>query len=186
MSKPLRTGTRSANSIGVSGKGNDMTYRVNANIRNVRGVMRGDYRNTYGISVFLSYHIANKVTVSYQSNYSGVKSKNSPYGTFSDYVTLNPYDGPYDETGALLKKLTWDVNNPLYEAKAGNYDKTSSNTFTNNVNIRWDVMKGLYLTANGSIVSTSSNHEIFTSPTSAVYLSEEDLTKKGYLQGKSQ
>lgn len=182
MSKPLRTGYTIGNSIGVSGKGNDMTYRVNANIRNVKGVMRGDYRNTYGISVFLSYHIANKVTVSYQSNYSGVKSKNSPYGTFSDYVTLNPYDGPYDETGALLKKLTWDVNNPLYEAKAGNYDKTSSNTFTNNVNIRWDVMKGLYLTANGSIVSTSSNHEIFTSPTSAVYLSEEDLTKKGYLQ----
>ena len=75
----------------------------------------------------------------HQSNYSGVKSKNSPYGTFSDYVTLNPYDSPYDETGALLKKLTWDVNNPLYEAKAGNYDKTSSNTFTNNVNIRWDI-----------------------------------------------
>ena len=99
MSKPLRTGYTIGNSIGVSGKGNDMTYRVNANIRNVRGVMRGDYRNTYGISVFLSYHIANKVTVSYQSNYSGVKSKNSPYGTFSDYVTLNPYDGPYDETG---------------------------------------------------------------------------------------
>lgn len=44
--------------------------------------MKGDYRNTYGISVFLSYHIADKVTVSYQSNYSGVKSKNSPYGTF--------------------------------------------------------------------------------------------------------
>ena len=182
MSKPLRTGYTIGNSIGVSGKGNDMTYRVNANIRNVKGVMKGDYRNTYGISVFLSYHIADKVTVSYQSNYSGVKSKNSPYGTFSDYVTLNPYDSPYDETGALLKKLTWDVNNPLYEAKAGNYDKTSSNTFTNNVNIRWDIMKGLYLTANGSIVSNLSNHEIFTSPTSAVYMSEEDLMKKGQLQ----
>lgn len=158
-----------------------MTYRVNANLRNVKGVMKGDYRNTYSVSVFLSYHIANKVTVSYQSNYSGVKSKNSPYGTFSDYVTLNPYDSPYDETGVLVQKLSWDVNNPLYEAKCGNFDKTSDNTFTNTVNIRWDIMKGLYLTANGSLVTGQSNQEIFTSPTSAVYLSEKDLTKKGQL-----
>lgn len=181
MSKPLRTGYTIGNSIGISGKGNDMTYRVNANLRNVKGVMKGDYRNTYSVSVFLSYHVANKVTVSYQSNYSGVKSKNSPYGTFSDYVTLNPYDSPYDETGVLVQKLSWDVNNPLYEAKCGNFDKTSDNTFTNTVNIRWDIMKGLYLTANGSLVTGQSNQEIFTSPTSAVYLSEEDLTKKGQL-----
>lgn len=181
MSKPLRTGYTIGNSIGISGKGNDMTYRVNANLRNVKGVMKGDYRNTYSVSVFLSYHIANKVTVSYQSNYSGVKSKNSPYGTFSDYVTLNPYDSPYDETGVLVQKLSWDVNNPLYEAKCGNFDKTSDNTFTNTVNIRWDIMKGLYLTANGSLVTGQSNQEIFTSPTSAVYLSEKDLTKKGQL-----
>ena len=177
MSKPLRTGYTIGNSIGISGKGNDMTYRVNANLRNVKGVMKGDYRNTYSVSVFLSYHVANKVTVSYQSNYSGVKSKNSPYGTFSDYVTLSPYD----ETGVLVQKLSWDVNNPLYEAKCGNFDKTSDNTFTNTVNIRWDIMKGLYLTANGSLVTGQSNQEIFTSPTSAVYLSEEDLTKKGQL-----
>ena len=106
MSKPLRTGYTIGNSIGVSGKGNDMTYRVNANIRNVKGVMKGDYRNTYGISVFLSYHIADKVTVSYQSNYSGVKSKNSPYGTFSDYVTLNPYERVFIVDYQRYKKIS--------------------------------------------------------------------------------
>ena len=57
MSKPLRTGYTIGNSIGVSGKGNDMTYRVNANIRNVRGVMRGDYRKylRYKCILVLSY-----------------------------------------------------------------------------------------------------------------------------------
>ena len=68
MSKPLRSGYSINNSIGASGRGNGMTYRLNANMRNVKGVMKGDYRNTYSVSVFLSYHIANKVTVSYQSN----------------------------------------------------------------------------------------------------------------------
>ena len=181
MSKPVRTGYTIGNSVGISGKGNNMTYRINANIRNVRGVMKDDYRNTYGISIFLAYHIANKVTVSYQTNYSGVKSKDSPYGTFSDYATLNPYDSPYDETGILRKKLTWDVNNPLYEAECGNYNKTSSYSFTNTVNIRWDVIKGLYVTANGSVSTGQSNQEAFTSPTSATYLNEEDLKKKGQL-----
>lgn len=71
-------------------------------------------------------------------------------------MTLNPYDSPYDETGVLVQKLSWDVNNPLYEAKCGNFDKTSDNTFTNTVNIRWDIMKGLYLTANGSLVTGQS------------------------------
>lgn len=68
--------------------------------------MKGDYRNTYGISVFLSYHIADKVTVSYQSNYSGVKSKNSPYGTFSDYVTLNPYERVFIVDYQRYKKIS--------------------------------------------------------------------------------
>lgn len=184
MSKPLRTGFTIGNSVGISGKGNNMTYRVNANIRNIRGVMKDDYRNTYGISIFLAYHIDNKITVSYQSNYSGVKSQDSPYGTFSNYVTLNPYDSPYDETGVLRKKLSWDVNNPLYEAECGNYNKTASNSFTNTVNIRWDILKGLYVTANGSVVTGQSNQEVFTSPTSAIYLSETDLKKKGQLLEK--
>lgn len=186
MSKPLRTGFTIGNSVGISGKGNNMTYRVNANIRNVKGVMRDDYRNTYGISLFLAYHVANKLTVSYQSSYSSVKSQDSPYGTFSDYVSLNPYDTPYDETGALLKKLSWEINNPLYEAKCGNFNKTAATTFTNTVNIRWDILKGLYLTANGSIVSNHSDQEIFISPASAVYLTEEDLSKKGNLSENHQ
>ena len=181
MSKPLRTGYTIGNSVGISGKGNNMTYRVNANIRNVKGVMKDDYRNTYGVSLFLAYHVADKLTVSYQSNYSSVKSQDSPYGTFSSYVSLNPYDTPYDESGTLLKKLPWDVNNPLYEAKAGNFNKTSANTFTNTVNIRWDILKGLYFTANGSIVSDHSDQEIFISPASASYLTEEELSKKGLL-----
>ncbi len=181
MAKPLRTGHTIGHSVGISGKGNNMTYRINANIRNVSGVMKDDYRNTYGVSIFLAYHIANKVTVSYQSNYSGVNSKDSPYGTFSNYVALNPYDSPYEETGVLQKKLSWEVNNPLYEAQCGSYNKTSSHSFTNTVNIRWDIIKGLYLTANGSIVSGQSSQEAFSSPTSAVYLQEEDLQKRGQL-----
>ena len=35
--------------------------------------------------MYLSYHVDNKVTVSFQSQYSSVKWK-GPFGNFSDYV----------------------------------------------------------------------------------------------------
>ena len=97
MSKPLRSGYTINNSIGASGRGNGMTYRLNANVRTVKGVMQKDYRNTIGLNMFLSYHVDNKLTVSFQSSFSDLKWKESPYGKFSDYVVMNHYDSPYYE-----------------------------------------------------------------------------------------
>lgn len=186
MSKPLRTGHSIGNSLGISGKGNNITYRLNANIRNVKGVMEGDYRNTYGMSVYLAYHLANKLTVSFQSSYSVVKTKDSPYGAFSQYVNMNPYDSPYDVNGELQKIVSWEIANPLYEASCNNFSKSNSNSFTNNLNIRWDIIKGLYVTANGSVMTSQGNKENFTSPSSVTYNKETDLTKKGRLTETSQ
>lgn len=179
MAKPLRTGFSINNSVGISGRGNGMTYRVNANVRNVHGVMKDDYRNSYGLSLFLSYHVDNKLTVSWQSSYNSTQSKESPYGTFSDYVQCNPYEVPYDEYGKIIKTLSYDIPNPLYEAQSGNFAKTANTTFTNSLTLRWDIIKNFYLTATGSITNTTEKSETYRSPESNDFKDEALLENKG-------
>lgn len=181
LSKPLRTGFSLNNSVGVSGRGNGMTYRLNANIRNVRGVMKKDYRNTYGLSLFLSYHVDNKLTVSLQSSFSSVKSKNSPYGTFEDYVIVNPYDAPRDEYGRLNRMLSWEIPNPLYEAECGNFEQASSWSYSNTLTVRWDVLRNFYVTGTGAVVTSGENQEHFVSPESTVFRDKGILADKGTL-----
>lgn len=184
LSKPLRSGYTINNSIGVSGRGNNMTYRVNANMRNQRGVMKGDSRDNIGLSTFLSYHVANKVTVSYQTRFTNTNSKESPYGSFSDYIRMNPYDSPYDEYGRLVKFLSWGAPNPLYEATVGNINKTNNLSFTNTLKLRWYILENLFIDAQGNIITTRQSIDHYTSPESTVFAKEEALEKKGSLDKK--
>ena len=181
MSKPLRTGINIGHSVSVSGRGNNMTYRVSSNYKNIRGVMKEDYRNSLGLNIFLSYNLERKLTVSLQSRYTSTQSKNSPYGNFGQYVRLNPYDMPYGEDGTLIRRLSWDIVNPLYEALCGNFSKGEENSFSNTLSIRWDIMKDLYFTSTASYTSTNRKDEAFTSPTSSTQELITDVRQKGRL-----
>ena len=181
MSKPLRSGYSINNSIGASGRGNDMTYRVNANMRNIKGVMKDDYRNTIGLSMFLSYHVDNRVTVSFQSSYSDLTWQESPYGSFSDSVIMNPYDAPYDEYGRVNKTMSWEMANPLFEAECGNYDEGASRSFTNTLSFRWDVLPGFFINGTGTIVTSRERTEKFISPESNEFKDVANRSEQGSL-----
>ncbi|MGL5682045.1 MAG: SusC/RagA family TonB-linked outer membrane protein [Marinifilaceae bacterium] len=181
MAKALRTGFSVNNSLGVSGRGNGMTYRLNANVRNIKGVMKEDYRNSYGLSLFLSYHVDKKLTVSLQSTYNETKSKNSPFGSFADYVIMNPYDEPFDQYGEVIKELSWKMANPLYEAQCGNFFKQEEHAFSNSLSLRWDVVKNFYVTAKGSISTGGLKSEDYISPTSNKFKDIGNLREKGSL-----
>lgn len=181
MSKPLRSGYSINNSIGASGRGNGMTYRVNANMRNIKGVMKDDYRNTIGLSMFLSYHVDNRITVSFQSSFSDLTWKESPYGSFSDYVIMNPYDAPYDEYGRVNKTMSWEMANPLFEAECGNYDEGANRSFTNSLSFRWDVLPGFFINGTGTIVTSRERTEKFISPESNVFKDVANRSEQGSL-----
>ena len=181
MSKPLRSGYSINNSIGASGRGNGMTYRVNANMRNIKGVMKDDYRNTIGLSMFLSYHVDNRITISFQSSFSDLTWKESPYGSFSDYVIMNPYDAPYDEYGRVNKTMSWEMANPLFEAECGNYDEGANRSFTNSLSFRWDVLPGFFINGTGTIVTSRERTEKFISPESNVFKDVANRSEQGSL-----
>lgn len=187
LRKAIRTGYTVNNSVGLSGRSGNLQYRLKANLNSTTGVMKEDSRTTKSVNAYLLYRVAEKIQFSYQSTYTQTNVVNTPYGTFSDYAKMNPYDSPYDEYGNVVSTLSFDITNPLYEATVGNFDNNRSSTYTNNVTLRYDFMPGLYITALGSISTTRYDAQVFTSPDSQSQADEEvnarGLLKNSYSDG---
>lgn len=166
MRQAIRTGITANNSLELSGRSGNLQYRVKGNYNLTRGVMKEDSRSTKSFNAYLQYRAADKVSISFQTTYSQTDVENTPYGTFSSYAKLNPYDSPYDEYGNVVETLSYDITNPLYEATVGNFNNSRSSTLTNAVVFRYDYSKNLYVTANGSVVTGRSDAQVFTSPDS--------------------
>ena len=85
-----------------------MRYGVDGSFNIADGVMKGTERNRYSAGFSLDYRIKNLQVRNYVS-FGHTKSKESPYGSFSDFSGLQPYDSPYKDDGILACPLS---NNP--------------------------------------------------------------------------
>ena len=85
--------------------------------------MKESKRDRYSLGFKLSYNKQDKVFVSNTTTITSVNNEESPYGTFGEYVKLNPYDPVYLADGSLNRTLSYDTPNPLYEASLGSYNK---------------------------------------------------------------
>lgn len=179
LSQPARTAFSHDHSLRVYGGANNMRYELTGRIGDTKGVMKGDYRKRYSIGFKLDYFISNAVTISNRTTYQEIDVKNTPYGSFSQYVKMNPYDKMYNDDGSVNTNLSWDINNPLYEASLGSFSKSGSRSFSNTTDFRWDISKMFLLTGHFNISTDSEFGDIFTSPKSLVYKNVTDLSKKG-------
>ena len=136
LAMPLRNSISQNHSLSIYG--GDENARYNAGIRygNESGVMKQSGRERLSSFFKLSYNKEQVFYISNTSNVYMVKSTDSPYGSFSQYVGLNPYDTPYDENGELLKKLSHDIYNPIYEASIGNFSNAEQFYVMNTTDIR--------------------------------------------------
>lgn len=179
MSKPLRNSSSLNHSLGLSGRGSGMDYGITARYSNTRGVMKDDYRDNLGVGFYFSYRLVDRLTITYRSDIRKTNTKNSPYGSFSNYVILNPYDTPMDANGKWNKRLSYNMPNPLYDATTGSFSKSKSKTIVNSLNLRWDIMRGFYFTGTFNYTLGDSKSDRFTSPDHSRYVSETDPSKKG-------
>lgn len=179
VSKPLRTSWSFNNSLNLSGRGGGLDYSVTLRFNDVRGVMKGDSRQNYGLAFYFSYRLENRLTLSFRSDWGKTDAKTSPYGNFQDFAVLNPYDTPMDDDGDWNKKLSWDMRNPLYDATTNSFEKKMSKNFSNSLTFRLDVIKGLYVTGTFNLSWTDSHNEKFDSPESSTWLTTEDPEQKG-------
>lgn len=138
LSQPLRTGVGDKHTLYIEGGTDEMRYSASLMYNDVAGVMKQSDRRTISGNINLSYRykqwmFRNSLSVT------GNKADDSPYGTFSDYVYVNPYYSPYDANGNVQKVLgtytspgangsTTTYYNPLYNASIGtkNFSKYTS------------------------------------------------------------
>lgn len=179
MSKPLRNSWSFNHSLNMSGRGGGMDYSVALRYGDTRGVMKGDYRQNYGVGFYFSYLITQKLNVNFRSDWTRTDAKDSPYGSFSDFSILNPYDVPKDENGEWNKKLSYDFRNPLYDATTSSFSKKMSKSFSNTLSLRWDILKGLYATGSFNYALNDGQSDRFNSPASSTWELTSEAAQKG-------
>lgn len=179
LSQPSRVAFSHDHSLRIYGGIDKLRYELSGRFGNTQGVMKGDYRSRRSLGFKLDYFVNSSLHISNRTTYSSLSSMDSPYGSFSQYTKMNPYDRMYNEDGTVNTNLSWDLNNPLYEATIGNYSKNGSATFSNTTNMRWDINKMFILTGHFNIGKTTGWSEAFTSPKSLSFKDETDLNKKG-------
>lgn len=156
MAKPLRTGVGQKHNINIElGDARNLRGVLNFTYNDVEGVMKGSNRRNISGDVSLSYRRKNllfKNILSVISNH----SSDSPYGSFSDYVKMNPYWQAVDSKGNVLRWAEVSnsvvsnganaIANPLYDATIGTSFKSSYQQFTNNFYAEWTIIPDLKTT----------------------------------------
>ena len=186
LSQPARTALSHDHSLRIYGGASNLRYELMGRFGDTKGVMKDDYRKRYSIGFKLDYFINNSITISNRTTYQEIDVKNTPYGSFSQYVQMNPYERIYNADGTLNNNLAWDIDNPLYEATLGSFSESGERMLTNSTDLRWDISKMFLLTGHFNISSDIGWSDIFTSPKSRIYKNEPDLSKRGqYTKGST-
>lgn len=171
LSQPLRTGVGQKHSMYVEGGSDDMRYSANLMYNNVAGVMKKSDRNTISGNINLSYRYKQwmfRNSLSVTNN----NAIDSPYGTFGDYVSVNPYFTPYDENGNIIKVLgtytspgangsTTTYYNPLYNASIGTKNFSKYTEIVENFYLEYRPITDLCFTARLGYTHQNNKREDF-------------------------
>lgn len=172
LSKPLQTAFNHKHSLYIEGGTNDIRFGLDMLYNNEDGVMKESFRDRMGAGFYIDYRVGSLQVKNYIS-YNITRSKESPYGTFSDYTSKQPYDMYKDENGNYLKTTQkWhgesdsEVKNPLYEAGLQSFNKTQVDELINNLSANWYVNNYLQIKGQFSLTKKNTKTEDFIDPKS--------------------
>lgn len=171
LSQPLRTGISQKHSGYIEGGTQEMRYSATLSYNNVAGVMKKSDRETVSGNINLTYRYKEwmfRNSLSVTSN----RADDSPYGSFSDYVVLNPYFTPTDEYGNIQKVLgtytspgangsTTTYYNPLYNAGIGTKNFSKYNEVVENFYLEYRPIEDLRFTARVGYTRQNNKREDF-------------------------
>lgn len=197
LAKPLRTGVGHKHNLRLEGGGEGgFRYSASVQYNDVRGVMKGSDRKTFNGNVNLMYQHGQLL---FRNNLEvGLGASNeSPYGSFADYVKLNPYWRGEDDEGKVLKELEekngfWNTapENPLYNATLDLVNKKTYTTVTNNFDIEWRPWESVTLRSRIGLSKKVDDSDDFKPADHTKYkdYAEDEIFRKGeymYSSGKS-
>ena len=173
LSKPLRTGVGQKHFVSVELGGKALKALAAFSYNNVQGAMKGSYRNVLSGDVNLSYR-KNNWTFRNIMSIAWNKSEDSPYGSFSEYASVNPYFTAYDKDGNVRKILFSGyygegddaysegvVTNPLWNSTIGTKYTSGYLDFTDNFYVEYQALKSLKLVARLGINTKRTESEEF-------------------------
>ena len=181
LAKPLRNAFSQSHSLSIDGGDDRAKYNLGVRYGKDSGVMKGSDRTRLSTNFRLSYNVSGKFFVSNSSTITSVTNNESPYGDFSDWVKMNPYENPYDADGKLRSSLYHDISNPLYDASLGSYNKTNTLDFLNTTSLQLWFGDKVRLDGDFTIDRSKQDRRIFTSPFSYYEISNKAADQRGSL-----
>ena len=181
LSKPLRNGFSQNHSLSIDGGDDYARYNLGLRYSTDDGVMIGSKRDRLSLFFKFSYNKPGAFSVNNSTTLMSVDSEESPYGSFSDYVRQNPYEQPYAADGSLHRKLSNLEENPLYEAQAGNFNKSENLNILNTTTLQVWFSDAFRLNGDFSFTKDMSTSNNFRSPLALSELNKTDVSQRGQL-----
>ena len=152
LSQPLQNGVGQRYNVRLEGGSDEFRWGTSVGYKNTEGAMKGSSRKVFNGDITLMYSLKNLI---FRNNTSitNSRSENSKYGSFSTYVSQQPYNRLYDEEGRLIRYFDGfypsnvQVQNPLYDATLNTFDKSRILSLINNFAIDWRIISDLNLKA---------------------------------------
>lgn len=195
LSQPLRTGYGQKHSAYLEGGSKSIRYGLELRYHTMPGVMKGSGRNRYSAGMNLSYNAGGKLLFKNTLTATQVNAKESPYGSFGDYVRTNPYYAKTDSAGNVMRELeTWrrrtgaansievyQVLNPMYDATLSSFAKTDYLEFIDAFSAEWNITPALRVRGQISLNKTTTTTDDFKSPMANefYYYSTADYNLRG-------
>ena len=181
LSKPLRTSVNQRYSVFVEGGDEHMRYGVDLKYDTDKGVLKGSGRDRWGAKINLNYNLDNKLIVTNDLNVDDVKGENSPYGDFSQYTKLNPYEREKDpETGELIRRFASNnLKNPLLDATLPNTDYNRYTEVKDNLSVEWRVTSHFQIKGLAALTKNITKNDKYRSAESSEFDTQTDPNQKG-------
>ncbi len=182
LSQPIRTAAQHRHSLSIAGGTEVFRYSLDLNAAFQPGVMKGSSNNNKGVNFSMSY-LKDNFIMRANINLAESNGKNSPYGSFSDYTSINPYYIPTDKDGKYQHEIDNKrgniITNPLYNANVGIKDATNSLSITSSINLEYAILKNLRLTGQLQYTRGMAGTDKFLPADHTSFATETDMTRKG-------
>ena len=182
LSQPLQTSVNQRYSAYLEGGDEHFRYGINLKFDKDNGVMKKSGRDRVGINVYFQYDIANKLVVRNDISVEDVKGYNSPYGTFSQYAAMNPYERMRDEEGELIREYSRHdriTRNPLINSLLPNTSYEKYTQVRDNLQVQWWATQHLRINGSVGLTKQINRDEAFTSAQSTQFDGITNIAEKG-------
>lgn len=192
LNQPVQSTFSIGHSLRMEGGRDEVRYSLEGNYNDYKGVMKESGRIRGGAGFNLIYRIPNRITFRNNATYLYTHAYNSPYGNFSTYTELNPYERIFDENGNYQIRFSELGNytfgpvmfNPLHNAELSAINGTHEHLISNNTSLEWFINQNFRMTARAILSRSIANQEVYKSPFHTDYYNVTDRALRGsYLLG---